>query len=78
MLYIAEVYLCPELILVFDNEWRWKFLAHILCFVLYRIHFVAVCYVGMLIKDIVETELKYLSYREYVCLFVCLAEYLDV
>jgi len=64
MLYIAEVYLCPELILVFNNEWRWQFLAHILCFVLCGMHFVAACYFGMCIKDIVETECKYLSYRE--------------
>jgi hypothetical protein len=78
MLYIGEVYLCPEVILVFNNEWRWNFLAHIVCFLLCRLHYEAVCYVGMRIKDIVETERKYLSYRVQVCLFVCLAGYLDV
>jgi hypothetical protein len=66
MLPIAEVYFCHEIILVCNQSWRWKFLAHILCFVLRRMHFVAVCYLGMLVADIVETDWKYLDgWTEY-------------
>jgi hypothetical protein len=42
MLPTAEVYFCPEIILVCNKSRRWEFLAHILCFVLCRMYFVVV------------------------------------